>query len=282
MNDQELWQAQIGLQDAHRSERYFTWIAERNRWWHVGTSLATTIGAVIASVFAGMEFARGDSGVLAIVALFAGLAASIASTFSVVFNFSARSSKAATLAKESSLTISEWRSLLISANGDGAARLVDLSKRQKEIEAPVSSELPLKRRLNKRAESAAYDAVLYEIHHKTERRCQNRRESRTQKNVACLPREFLRLYRNRSSRLRPSLRLSLNRARIEIMSKDTPPPKPPETPPDHGGDMEERREDASIPDHVSEGSDADATLPSEGSEPPLPDPPQPSDGSSEE
>ena len=113
-----------------------------------------------------MEFARGESGVLAIVALLAGLAASVASMIGVVFNFSARSTRAAALAKDSSLTISEWRSLLISSNGDGAARLVDLSKRQKEIEAPVSSELPLRRALNKKAEKAAYDAVLYEIHHK--------------------------------------------------------------------------------------------------------------------
>ena len=168
MNDQEAWQAQIGLQDAHRSERYYSWLAERSRWWNVGVSLVTTIGTLVAAVFIGMEFARGNRDPLAVIALISGVSAASASMVGVVFNFSGRSVRAANLAKESSLTIPEWRSLLISANGNASRLIVDLSRRQKEIEAPISSELPLKRGLNKKAEKAAYKAVLYEIHRRRE------------------------------------------------------------------------------------------------------------------
>lgn len=164
MNDQERWQAQLGLQDAHRTARYFSWLAERNRRWHVSVSIIAMVGTLAASILAGLAFSVHGSTVLSVTALASGLLSASVSVVGIVLNFSARSVRASQLAKEISLTVADWRSLVTSANGNGSESLRRLSKLQKEIEAPVSSELPLNRKLNAKAELAARNAVIKEIH----------------------------------------------------------------------------------------------------------------------
>lgn len=102
-----------------------------------------------------------------LVGLIAGSVAGVSSIIGVVLDFSKRATKASVLAKECALLAAEWRTMVISSNGYDYKSLEQLSKRQKEVEAPVSGEIPYIRKVNERASEAARARVATEIHQQT-------------------------------------------------------------------------------------------------------------------
>ena len=166
LNQQESYQAQIGLTDAHRTERYLTMVAERDRRWSLVFSCSTGLSALAAATFSGVALSIGEFSWFQLLGLVAGSIAGIASILGIVFDFGKRSTMASVLAKESALLAAEWRSMLISSNGYDYTNIEQLSKRQKEMEAPVSRDIPFRRGLNKKASHDAREQVAHEIHHK--------------------------------------------------------------------------------------------------------------------
>ena len=166
LNAAERYQAQIGLTDAHRTERYLTMVAERDRKWSLVFSCVTALSALGSATFAGIVLSLDKYNVFQLIGLLAGSVAGVSSILAIVFDFSKRSTRASVLAKESALLAAEWRTMLLSRNGHDHNSLEQLSKRQKETEAPVSIDIPFRRRLNKRASDQARAQVMLEIHHK--------------------------------------------------------------------------------------------------------------------
>ena len=148
LNKQERNQAQVGLTDAHRTERYFTFVAERARRWSLVVSGTTAVAALGAATFSGIVLNLETFNWVQLLSLVAGSVAGVSSIVGVVFDFSKRAARASALAKECALLATEWRTLLISNNGHDYKTIEQLSKRQKETEAPVSSDIPFKRSLN--------------------------------------------------------------------------------------------------------------------------------------
>lgn len=164
MNEHEASQAQRGLLNAYRTERYYTRVAECSRVWKIAFSLAVTIGPLAAAFFAGADIVTNNNTVFSYVAVLLGLASGIISIIAVVFDHSSRSVRASNLAKECSLLAADWRSLFIVTYPDASRRIVEYSKKQKELEAPVSSEIPFRPKVNKAAGKVAYKLILAELH----------------------------------------------------------------------------------------------------------------------
>ena len=167
LNEQERYQAQMGLIDAHRVELYLTLIAERARFLSLFVSIITGISALGSATFAGILLNTADFSSLQLAGLLAGSLAGLSSVVGIVLDYSKRATKAAAVAKECALLVAEWRTMVISSNGYDYKSLELLAKRQKEVEASASGEVPYKKRLNKRASSAAKARVAHEIHHKS-------------------------------------------------------------------------------------------------------------------
>ena len=167
LNKQQRYQAQMGLLDAHGSELYLTLMAERARKASLFFSCITAISALAAATFAGLLWDSQQVSVVHVGGLVAGSVAGVASIVGIVLDFSKRATKASALAKECAQLAAEWRTLVISSNGFDHNNLEQLSKRQKEVEAPVSGEIPYNRKVNKRAQEAAKVRVAHEIHQKS-------------------------------------------------------------------------------------------------------------------
>lgn len=158
MNVQEAQQAAFGLYNAHRDEIYFTWLAERSRRYKLLVNVLTLLGTLAAAFFAGVGVVGTTAAVeLLWWAMGAGLVAAFTTVVGVIFDFSARSIRASELAKEVGMLGAEWRKVLIQYSyGEGDKYTVgELERRHKQIEAPVSSELPHIRRLNLKAAKLA-------------------------------------------------------------------------------------------------------------------------------
>ena len=167
LNAQERYQAQMGLLDAHRTELYLTLTAEKARRASVAVSIITAVSALGSATFAGMLLNLGSLNWVQLASLVAGSVAGVASIIGIVLDYSRRATKAAALAKECALLGAEWRTMVVSSNGHDYKSLEHLTKRQKEAEAPVSGELPYRKKINDRAKKAARARVAEEIHQKS-------------------------------------------------------------------------------------------------------------------
>ena len=165
MNEQEAQLAVLGLRDSLRNANYFSLLAERDRRYKLGVNITTTLGALVAAAFAGISIFA-NAGWVPWVGLVSGLLAGSTSVVGVVFDFSARSVRASELAKQSAVLAAEWRTLLLrySYNESEKYEVEDLQRRQKEIEAPVSGDLPYIQHLSARAEQGAQVRVVYELY----------------------------------------------------------------------------------------------------------------------
>ena len=170
MNEQEARLASLGLRDAIRDANYFTYLADRYRLWKLATNLLTPLGAVIAATFAGLSVDGSGMGSpdawIPWVALLSGLFAGLVSIVSSVLDFSGRSVRATERATQSALLAASWRTVLLkySYNEDERHVVEDLQRKQKEIEAAVSGELPNIPKLAKRAEAGAQTRVIHELY----------------------------------------------------------------------------------------------------------------------
>ena len=165
MNEQEARLASLGLQDALRDANYFTYLADRYRLWKLTANIATSIGAVIAGTFAGLSIYSSTLSI-PIIGLCVGLVTGGISIFSSVLDFSGRSVRATERATQSALLASSWRTVLLkySYNEDERHVVEDLQRKQKEIEAAVSGELPNIPKLIKKAEEGAHTRVIHELY----------------------------------------------------------------------------------------------------------------------
>lgn len=158
MNSQEAQQAASGLYNAHRDEIYFTWLAERSRRYKLLVNVFTLLGSLAAAFFAGVGLVGTEAAMeLLWWAMSAGLLAALTTVIGVIFDFSARSVRASELAKEVGMLGAEWRKVLLQYSyGEGDKYAVgELERKHKQIEAPVSCELPQVRRLNLKAAKLA-------------------------------------------------------------------------------------------------------------------------------
>lgn len=167
LNQQERYQAQMGLLDAHRTELYLTLIADHDRKASLTVAIVTALSALCAATFAGVLLNTDRFSFLQLAGLLAGSIAGVSSVIGIVFDYSKRATKASVLAKECALLAAEWRTMVVSSNGYDYKSLEQLAKRQKEVEAPVSGEIPFVSKVNEKARLAAKARVALEIHQKS-------------------------------------------------------------------------------------------------------------------
>ena len=160
LNEMESSQAQIGLGVAYRGELYFKYLTERER----KRGLAQTVTSISTALIAALVSSFGvvvDSDLFFLyVPILAAIVSAVSSVFGGVLNYPARAVRAGGLSKEYSLLQSRWMSIVANPDHFNFDHVHDLSTRQSEIGAPMSSELPFSIRLHRKASSEAHKKVL--------------------------------------------------------------------------------------------------------------------------